>query len=235
MQGGVYQAAKKIGELKDTNILKYACYGKAGAAHGGSARSWIQMGLACSLSQIGAHHTKGLGLSPMESMMYFDGNADAGDMSPSTSLKGAGHAVSETLMAIYNSLGICFFLVNRRLDKVPLDIHARAMRAVTGIALTTEELSMAGERTINIQKAFNSRLGLKQKDDTLCHRWMNEPVLEGLVKGTKASDYLETAKDEYYKLRGWDGDTSLQTKEKLKELDMLDVFEVLEREEAVIS
>ncbi len=235
MQGGVYEAAKKIGDLKDTDIFKYACYGKAGAAHGGSARSWVQMGLACSLSQIGAHHTKGLGLAPMESMMYFDGNADAGDMSATTNLKGAGHAISETLMAIYNSLGICFFLVNRRLDKVPLEIHARAMGAVTGIALTPEELSMAGERTINIQKAFNSRLGLKRTDDTLCERWMNEPVLEGLFKGIKAADYLEPAKDEYYELRGWDIETSLQTKRKLKELDMLDVFEVLEKEGAVIS
>jgi aldehyde:ferredoxin oxidoreductase len=109
------------------------------------------------------------------------------------------------------------------------------MGAVTGMALTSQELSMAGERTINIQKAFNSRLGLRREDDTLCERWMNEPVLEGLFKGIKAADYLEPAKDEYYELRGWDRESSLQTRKKLQELDMLDVFEVLEEEQAVIG
>jgi aldehyde:ferredoxin oxidoreductase len=235
LQGGVYQAAKRIGELRGIEVLKYACYGKAGAAHGGSARSWVQMGLACALAPIGAHHTKGLGLAPMESAMYFDGKLDAGDMtSRSVTLKGAGHAVSEDLMAIFNSLGICFFLVNRRLHRIPLDLYARALKSVTGINLTSEEVFMAGDRAANIQKAFNSRLGLRREDDTLCERWMNEPVLEGPLEGVKAADYLESAKDEYYQWRGWDMETSLQTTEKLEELGLRDVARVLEKENAVV-
>lgn len=234
LQGGVYQAAKRIGELRGVEVLKYACYGKAGAAHGGSARSWTSMGLACALAPIGAQHTKGLGLSPGESMMFFNGKPDAGDMGWGTTLKGAGHAVSEYLMAICNSLGTCFFLTNRRVDNIPLDILARALRAITGIKLTGEQLYIAGERVGNIQKAFNSRLGLRREDDTLCERWMNEPVLEGPLEGMQAASYLESAKDEYYQWRGWDRETSLQTMKKLKELDMLDVAEVLEKENAVI-
>jgi len=234
LQGGVYQAAKRIGELRGVEVLKYANYGKAGAAHGGSARSWTSMGLACTLAPIGAHHTKGLGLSPMESMMYFDGKLDAGDMGWGTTLKGAGHAVSENLMAIFNSLGICFFLVTRRLDKIPLDLLARALWAVTGVKLTGEQLGIAGERVANIQKAFNSRLGLRREDDALCHRWMNEPVLEGPMEGMKAANYIESAKDEYYQWRGWDTETSLQTMEKLRELGLLDVARVLQRENAVV-
>ena len=86
----------------------------------------------------------------------------------------------------------------------------------------------------NIQKAFNSRLGLRREDDTLCERWMNEPVLEGPLEGMQAASYLESAKDEYYQWRGWDRETSLQTMEKLKELGLLDVAKVLEQEKAVV-
>ncbi len=231
---GVYQTAKRIGELRGVEVLKYACYGKAGAAHGGSARSWTSMGLACAVAPIGAHHTKGLGLGPGESMMFFDGKPDAGDMGWGTTLKGAGHAVSEYIMAICNSLGTCFFLTNRRVENIPLDIYARALRAITGIKLTGEQLYIAGERVGNIQKAFNSRLGLRREDDTLCERWMKEPVLEGPLEGIQAASYLESVKDEYYQWRGWDRETSLQTTEKLKELDLPDVARVLEKENAVI-
>jgi len=228
LQGGVYQAAKRIGELRGVDVLKYANYGKGGSAHTGSARCWPSMSLACAVAPIGGHHTKGLGVSRAESEMFF-GKPDGGKFR-GTTLKGASHAVSENLMAIFNSLGICFFVVGRRLDMVPLDLLARAVWAVTGMELAPEELNKAGERVANIQKAFNSRLGLRREDDTLCHRWLNEPALEGPLKGRKAADYLELAKDEYYKWRGWDKKTSLQTIDKLRELDLVDVAVVLRQD-----
>ncbi|MCP4610698.1 MAG: aldehyde:ferredoxin oxidoreductase, partial [Planctomycetes bacterium] len=80
----------------------------------------------------------------------------------------------------------------------------------------------------------NSRLGLRREDDTLCERWMNEPVLEGPLEGIKAADYIEPAKDEYYQWRGWDIETALQTTEKLKELDLPDVARILEKENAIV-
>lgn len=231
LQGGLFQAAKRIGELRGVEVLKYAAYGKGGAAHEGHAKCWPSMSLACALAPIGAHHTKGLGLSRGESEMYF-GKPDAGKMR-GTTLKGAGHAVSEHLMAIFNSLGVCYFIVGRRLDLVPLELLARALWAITGIKLSPEELYTTGERVVNIQKAFNSRLGLRREDDTLCERWTNEPVVDGPLKGRKASDYLESTKDEYYQWRDWDRETSLQTTRKLKELDLVDVAKVLREENAV--
>ena len=233
LQGGLYQAAKRIGESQGVEVLRYGAYGKGGAAHTGSARCWPSMSLACALAPIGGHHTKGLGLNPAESVVYF-GTPDAGKMR-GTTMKGASHALGETLMAIFNSLGICYFVVGRHLDHISLDLLARAMWAVTGIKLSPEELSMAGERVSNIQKAFNSRLGLRRKDDTLCERWTSEPVLEGPMKGRKAGDYLEPAKDEYYEWRGWDRETSLQTMKKLRELGLLDVARVLEKDKALAA
>lgn len=91
----------------------------------------------------------------------------------------------------------------------------------------------AADRINNIQKAFNSRLGLRREDDTVCHRWINEPILEGLAKGSKLGDYLESAKDEYYTYRGWDKETALQTRKKLEELALLDVAQVLAEDGAL--
>ncbi|MFC1944301.1 aldehyde ferredoxin oxidoreductase C-terminal domain-containing protein [Chloroflexota bacterium] len=184
------------------------------------------------MASIGAHHLKGIGLAPGASQMYL-GRPDAGDMF-STAFKGAGHAVSENLSAMANSLGPCIFLFGRDPDALSPEWAARALEAVTGIEMTAEELIKAGERIVNIQKAFNSRLGLRREHDTVCERWLNEPQIEGHSKGMKMGNYLESAKDEYYGWRGWDLETSLQTREKLGELDMTDVTRALEKEDALV-
>ena len=62
---------------------------------------------------------------------------------------------------------------------------------------------------------------------------MKEPMPEGMGKGWKAEDYLEDLKDEYYEWHGWDMETSLPTREKLQELDMLDIAEVLQADNAL--
>lgn len=227
LAGGVYQAALEIGELKDTDVLRYANYGKAGATHEGPARASPGLGLACAVASIGAHHTKGRGLGTGNYAKYF-GRAHAADIL-STELLGPAQVVGETLAAIVNSIGACHFL-DSSAGEVSLETVARAMSAVTGLDLAEDDLFAAGERIANIQKAFNSRLGLRRQDDTVCERWLNEPHLHGAAKGMKVSNYLEPAKDEYYRQHGWDEKTSLQSRKKLEELGMPDVAEVLARE-----
>jgi len=246
MSGGVYRAAKRIEKAKNEPVLKYAMYGKAGATHEGSVRL-PGFGFAMAVAPIGAHHMKGTGISASVSEKFL-GKPDAGGgfglmargeteettVAMRYTLKGAGHALSECFEAIANSLGVCHFLCSHgSLNKIPLDILAKALWATTGVKLTPEELVTAADRITNIQKAFNSRLGLRREDDTVCHRWMNEPVLEGFTKGMKASDFIEPLKDEYYEYKGWDKETSLQTEKKLMELDMQDVARVLTREGAI--
>ncbi|MFC1885689.1 aldehyde ferredoxin oxidoreductase family protein [Thermodesulfobacteriota bacterium] len=232
MRGGVYQTALRIGELKGMDLLKYANYGKGGATHEGPARGLPTLGIACALAPIGAHHLKGMGISPGASIMYFE-KPDAADIMGGD-LKGAGHAVAENFMALCNSLGICSFLAKDP-AVIPIELFSAALEAVAGISLTPEDLYIAAQRVANIEKAFNSRLGLRREHDALCERWMNEPIMEGRAFGIKAGDFLEPAKDEYYQHRGWDKNTSLQTREKLAELDMIDVADILEKENAVIG
>jgi aldehyde:ferredoxin oxidoreductase len=246
LSGGVYRAGLRIEEAKKVPALKYAVYGKAGATHEGAARA-TGLGFACAVASVGAHHMKGTGISPSVSQEFL-GRPDAGDSfslmtrgkaaevegSPRYALKGAGHALSETFKVIVDALGVCHFLCSHgSLDTIPLDILATALWAITGVRLSREDLLIAGERVVNLEKAFNSRLGLRREDDTVCHRWLHEPLLEGLARGRKMDDYLEPVKDEYYEYHGWDRETSLQTEKKLRELDMLDVAQVLLQEGAL--
>ncbi|MFC1945094.1 aldehyde ferredoxin oxidoreductase C-terminal domain-containing protein, partial [Chloroflexota bacterium] len=231
LRKGVYNAAHTISELKGVDVLKYANYGKAGATHENSVKTWPALAMACAVASVGASHLKGLGLNNPETAKRYLGQPTAMEML-STEMKGPGHAVSENLMAVTNSLGLCIFLANEP-SRVSHELLCRGLYAAMGVQLTPEELYTAGERVVNIQKAFNSRLGYMRKDDTLCHRWMNEPQIEGLAKGIKAVDYLESMKDEYYEWHGWAKDTSLQTRGKLAELDLMDVAEVLEKENVI--
>ncbi len=231
LAGGVYRAALKISELKGTDVLKYALYGKGGATHEcQGARVWPNLVIAMAVCPIGGHHLKALeaGCHYALANLGTDGAPDV----LGTNLKGAGHAVGENIVAISNSMLFCSSMIGM-VPGVPEDLVSRAFYAITGISMTADELFKAGERVVNIEKAFNSRLGLRREHDTLCDRWLNQPMMEGATKGRKAGDFLEELKDEYYKRRGWDNATCLQTRKKLEELNMLDVAQVLEKENAL--
>jgi len=232
---GVYRAAQRIEEIKGIPVLQYAAYGKGGATHEGSMRSRPQLSLAAAVSAIGCHHLKGAGIDEGTSMRFL-GKPDASDPW-SYSLKGAGQALAETFSCIYNSIGVCKFAgaTIRNCAEFPPELYIPALYALTGEEFTAEEFLAAGERIANLHKAFNSRLGLRREDDALCYRWMNEPMTDGPGKGMKAADFLERAKDEYYEYHGWDKATSLQKREKLVELGLEDVIEVLEGEGAIAT
>jgi len=233
LSGGGYQAAKRIEKLKGVPVLQYANYGKGGSPQGESMRSRPDLSFAAAVSTIGGHHLKGIGLDK-ESSTHYLGKPDAGD-SWSYTLKGAAQALSEAFTSMYNSLGVCRFGGGARKNilSFPPELYTPALYALTGMEITPEELYTAGERTVNLQKAFNSRLGLRREDDSVCHRWMNEPATDGPGKGMKMADFLESAKDEYYEYHGWDKATSLQKREKLEELGLEDVIKVLESEGAL--
>jgi len=179
----------------------------------------------------GGHHLKGLGVGPGYAKKYL-GKPEAGERL-GTKFKGAGHAVGENLVAISNSMLYCLSLIGMFTDTVPHELVAKAFYALTGIRVTEDDLFKAGERVVNIEKAFNSRLGLRREHDTVGDRWLNQVQLEGDTKGRKSGDFLEELKTEYYEWRGWDKATALQTRKKLEELDMQDVAEVLEKENAL--
>ena len=237
LREGVRRAAQQIGEEKGVDALRYALYGKGGAAFTETLRHRPGWMVNMAVPSRGADHLKGqLTMDPASrkelAQRYF-GKPEAGEEFLSPSYKGALSALAENHMAAINSLGVCTMMVGADPVRYPLGMFAEAIHAATGLRLTPEEMAQAGERIVNLEKSFNTRLGFRREHDTVCYRWLKEEIKEGLGKGWKAEDYLEQAKDEYYQFHGWDRATSLPTRAKLAELGLEDVAAVLAKEGAL--
>ncbi len=229
---GPYWGALRYSEMKGTNFMKYSIYGKGGAAFTEEMRPFPTWMNNMAVSSRGADHLKGIGLIEKFqrrdlSKRYFNGRTEAADLTI-PDLKGASSALLENQVALLNSYGVCLF--HWMLDPAgfaPEEHYGPAYADITGISRTPEELMLDGERICNLEKAFNSRLGLRREHDIICERWMYEPTTEGMYPGRVAADMFETVLDEYYEWRGWDKVSGLQKESKLAALGMEDVAEVL--------
>ena len=126
---------------------------------------------------------------------------------------------SEDLIAVYNSLGMC--IRPPVLHTVGPTLFSRLFSALTGIDVTPEEVILAGERTWNLQKLFNLRHGERPEDADFPPRFYEEGVETGPAAGKRLDrrKVRETLR-EYYRARGWDGETGAPTPEKLAELGL---------------
>jgi aldehyde:ferredoxin oxidoreductase len=106
---------------------------------------------------------------------------------------------------------------------------AKLYALVTGYDISPEDLKKAGERIQNVARLFNIREGLGRKDDNLPYKVMHEPILdEGPSKGAFVSQAeLDLLLDDYYESRGWTKE-GVPTKEKLKELGMEELMDIVE-------
>ena len=101
------------------------------------------------------------------------------------------------------------------------------MRTVTGWDVTIEELLLVGERRLNMLRAFNAREGITREDDKLPKK-LYTALKGGRSDGFKFSpEELEAAKDSYYIFAGWDVETGNPTVEKLDDLGLSWVAELL--------
>jgi len=104
---------------------------------------------------------------------------------------------------------------------------ARLVRAVTGWDMTFWELMRAGERKINVAKAFNFREGFDRSHDVLSKRSF-EPLQGGTAKGKKVNKAAhKRAVDLYYAMMQWNVRTGAPSKGKLFELGLGWVAEAL--------
>jgi len=132
----------------------------------------------------------------------------------------------EDLYCILDSFIICKF--TRGIWQGPYDELAKVYSLVTGIPMSAEELKKAGERMSNLARLFNIREGLTRQDDTLPYRIMNDPIPEGVSKGSFVSqEELDLMLDAYYEARGWDKN-GVPEKSKLQELGLADYISIVE-------
>jgi aldehyde:ferredoxin oxidoreductase len=94
------------------------------------------------------------------------------------------------------------------------------VRAVTGWDVQLEELMKAGERRLNLLRAFNAREGFSRKQDSLPKKFFKPLAGTGPTAGVAISpEEFERALDDYYSLLEWTPD-GVPTPRKLEELGL---------------
>ena len=105
------------------------------------------------------------------------------------------------------------------------EMCATFYNAVTGLEITGKDVLHIGERTVNLEKAYNIREGWTRKDDNLPDRFLKETLPAGPAQGNVVD--LETMVNEYYSEREWD-QAGLPTRQKLMSLGLDFVADDLE-------
>jgi aldehyde:ferredoxin oxidoreductase len=133
--------------------------------------------------------------------------------------KGKGKLVSyfEDWCAVIDALEPCKNIMEN-MEILPFDRAAEVIEAATGLHMSAVDVRHAGERIVNIERAFNIREGIRRQDDSLPRRFREETLPEGDSAGTIFEQ--EPMIDEYYSERGWDLKTGIPTPNKLYELEL---------------
>jgi len=147
--------------------------------------------------------------------------------------KGRGKLVkdSEDVYALLDSLIVCKNAKGTFYKE--LADMAKLYTLVTGYEMTSEELSLAGQRINTLARLINVREGLSRKDDTLPWKVMNKPIPDdGPAKGAMITqDELDLLLDDYYQSRGWTVE-GLPTKSQLEKLGIEDLSNIIAGKEA---
>ncbi len=125
--------------------------------------------------------------------------------------KGAMTAKILHFCELYNSFTLCEF------SPLPASLIARLLSAITGADFKTMDLLTFGERSLNLKRAINNRLGVTRKDDHL-PRIASQALKEGSTAGIEPD--MDLMLKEFYAVSEWDWDTGKPAKEKLLELGL---------------
>lgn len=109
---------------------------------------------------------------------------------------------AEELYAVTDSLGICRFVsLWNSPNLLNYDDFARLITLVMNINTSAAELRAVGERIVNLERLYNIRVGVSEKDDALPPRFYESPSTGRKCALTKSK--LKSMLSEYYKIRGW--------------------------------
>ncbi|MFN2105102.1 MAG: aldehyde ferredoxin oxidoreductase C-terminal domain-containing protein [Candidatus Promineifilaceae bacterium] len=128
--------------------------------------------------------------------------------------------ITEYLYSCLDSVSVCQFVYGPSWHLYGPDQLQELVQNVTGWDVTIEELLLVGERRLNMLRVFNAREGFTREDDKLPKK-LAKALKGGHSDGFSFSPQeLETAKDTYYELAGWDVQTGTPTAEKLDQLGL---------------
>jgi aldehyde:ferredoxin oxidoreductase len=177
---------------------------------GYESRDAPAMMLAYMTADIGAHHNRAWAIT-------YDIEVGRDGVTPD---KAAKVIELQHIRPLFDCLGGC------RLQWVelglPLDSYVPAMKAITGLDRSWEDLTRVTERVWNLTRAFwvREQPGFGREWDYPPARWYTDPVPTGPSKGKVASkETVDKLLDMYYEQRGWD-QNGIPTREKLDELGL---------------
>jgi len=142
-------------------------------------------------------------------------------------------AFMEDYCAVVDALGICKRHTAWEGQGISLEDMAEYFNAVTGLNYSWQDLRKCGTRIYNVEKAIQTRYGLRRKDDYPPIRCFEEPVPAGPQKGAildrQKYDELLT---KYYEHRGWTNE-GIPTEKTLKELGLQDIATDLKKRKII--
>ena len=221
LANGVRKAAETIGG----DAWKYAVHVKGLEASGQDPRAHQSIGLTYATNVRGADHLRSL--SSLEELGYPEivikrfGKEKADAILSIMSPEHKGELVwdMEDLYAIVDSAVICKYGTMWP-PVYYYDTFKNVIPHLTGMTEweNTKFVKQTGERISHLRRAYNHRLGITRKEETLPPRLLKEPMPTGPSKGGLPD--LDYMLDDYYRFRGCDRETGLPKETKLKELGL---------------
>jgi len=135
--------------------------------------------------------------------------------------------ITQHLYSALNTIGVCQFVWGPSWQLYGPGQLAEMVRAVTGWDITLQELVTAGERALNMMRAFNAREGFTSAEDKLPPK-LFKPLEGGPSDGIAITEgEVDFALTTYYDMCGWDSE-GRPTRAKLEELGIAWVADELE-------
>ena len=123
------------------------------------------------------------------------------------------------LVNAVDSLGLCWFVWGGAWQLYGPNHIVEGIRAVTGWNISLWEVMKAGERSLNLFRAFNARQGVGAEADTVPAKLLL-PLTGGSSDGVMITlEEANNSMDLYYQMSGWDKQGK-PTKAKLHEVGL---------------
>lgn len=127
-----------------------------------------------------------------------------------------------------DSVNMCQFVFGPAWHLYSMGQLQQAVEAVTGWDVTVDELMTVGARRLNMMRAFNAREGLDRQADVLPKK-LQRALEGGRSDGIFVTvEEVEQAKDQYYALAGWDVATGTPTRNRLEQLELAWVADLID-------
>ncbi|MCX8043142.1 MAG: aldehyde ferredoxin oxidoreductase family protein [Desulfobacterota bacterium] len=156
------------------------------------------------------------------------GTADVLD--PLSYNKASAAVFCQDMYTIADCLEVCKFITAHNGHGITMQDMADMLHAVTGMQLDIADMHTVAHRVFTLERAFLARLGIRKKDDFLRGKWTRGPVHGGRYAGAALDrEQWERMLEQYYLLRKWDPATGIPLPETLRELDLPDVAQDMEK------